>query len=765
MIYEALSKTYRRLGPAEGWLSVFLLLAIAYVVVAAVLAVEWTAEDSVVALAAILGLLLAAVLAKRPTGWPLAWVLILAYGLTLTTIRLSQLWPPVAVMTEGWEPVSAYIRQNWALFVDRISGWLRAISGGGRSEETIVFSFGLGLLAWLVFAFLAWSTYRQRRPLVGLTVVAFALAINTYYGNAPLWPAALFVGLAALLASLVHFADLEQSWSNKGIDYSQEIRMDLLLASGGISLILLSVSFIVPEVDLRAISQAVLDRPGVHEAEEAFGRVFAGVQQPQPEMSHVGRGLGAGPGASASLPRTFLLGGAPELYETVVMTAAVAGSTPPATHWRGLSYDVYTGQGWAVSTERQEPIPAGQLIPLPVVMARTPITQTVQWVLGNGQTRFTLGRPQRFDQEVVVFWRGLDDLSRVVGQSNRYAANSLASSADPALLRQATLEDVPPAIMARYTRLPESIPERVLSLAEEVAGDPAANPTPYDQVRSLERFLRQYPYSLDVELPPANVDPVDYFLFELQTGYCDYYASSMVVLARSLGLPARLATGFLAQPPEDGFQTIYAINAHSWAEIYFAGLGWIEFEPTAGFPSSETPGAAPSESGPQFEQPDTGPPLPIPPRATPGPSPLWALVLLPLVVLGWWLWRLRRDRLPTEDRVIWAYGRLQRSALQLGQPVPASQTPAEFQSAFTNRLQEFSQQKLANRLNLAQLYPEIERVTASFVARQYGGRQPPADVSLAAWRRIRTRLWFLRLFDRMRRLFTGRPSQRPRGMA
>jgi transglutaminase-like putative cysteine protease len=98
--------------------------------------------------------------------------------------------------------------------------------------------------------------------------------------------------------------------------------------------------------------------------------------------------------------------------------------------------------------------------------------------------------------------------------------------------------------------------------------------------------LRQYPYSLEVTGPPPNVDPVAYFLFELQAGYCDYYASAMVVMARSLGLPARMGVGYLAQPADEaGVQTIRQLHGHSWAEIYFAGVGWVEFEPTGSFDS------------------------------------------------------------------------------------------------------------------------------------------------------------------------------------
>src|SRR5690606_5521773 len=99
--------------------------------------------------------------------------------------------------------------------------------------------------------------------------------------------------------------------------------------------------------------------------------------------------------------------------------------------------------------------------------------------------------------------------------------------------------------------------------------------TPYEAAKAIEAFLRQYPYSLEVPPPPTGRDPVDFFLFELQRGYCDYYASAMVVLARSVGLPARMVIGYHAQPPgEDGVQIVYHINAHSWAEIFLGEYGW-----------------------------------------------------------------------------------------------------------------------------------------------------------------------------------------------
>jgi transglutaminase-like putative cysteine protease len=742
-----IKQAWYRFRPSEGWLSVFLLLATVSMLVAAVLVVEWVPEGNVVIWTALFGLILGSLLAKRPLGWLPAWGLIVAYSLVFTAIWLGRMLPPLGILFSGWGASSAHFRQSWALFVDRSAGWLSPVFSGGTSKETIVFATGLAIGVWLLAAYAGWSTLRQHRPLAGITVIGLALAVNGYFGRAALWPVGMFVGLAALLAAAVHFADLESEWSKRGTDYSSEIRLDLLVASGAIGLFLLTITFTLPEINFRALYRALFDRPGVHEAEDTLERVFAGVRQPG---GGSGSGAGTGGGVRGSLPRGFLLGDPPELYETVVMTASVRGDVSAPTHWRGVSFDVYTGRGWAITPERQLTVAEGEPITVPEFASQSNVEQSIHWVLGDSVNRYSLGLPLRFDQEVTAYWRGLEDLSRVRGRGNDYSAVSRFSTATGAELRTASLAGVPPAVMARYTELPETVPERVHELAQEVAGGPGVAMTPYDQAKALERFLRQYPYSLEVALPPAGSDPVDYFLFDLQSGYCDYYASAMVVMARSLGLPARLATGFLPQPADaNGLQTIYMINAHSWAEVYFAGYGWLEFEPTAAFPAgSDRPAnvSLPDESGLGNFLADAPPP--IPERQAPEPSPLWALGLLALLPLGWWLWRLRGKRSNQVRGVHWAFGRLLRSSERLGQPTAPSQTPHEFEAGLKRRLRSMEGRRLS-QLEPQALYPDIENVVASYVAGQYSGKEPAAEPAVNSWRRIRGRLWLLALLERL----------------
>ena len=127
-------------------------------------------------------------------------------------------------------------------------------------------------------------------------------------------------------------------------------------------------------------------------------------------------------------------------------------------------------------------------------------------------------------------------LARLSASASRYRIISQPPQPTIAELRAAP-EIVPPELARRYLALPEDIPQRVLDLAAQVVGEAE---TRYDQARALELFLRTYNYTLELDEPRSDQDIVDYFLFDLQEGYCDYYASSMVVMARAVGIPARL---------------------------------------------------------------------------------------------------------------------------------------------------------------------------------------------------------------------------------
>ncbi len=756
MAFDVLVWVVYRLRPKEGWISFLLLVSAILLLVGAIGEVDWVPEAGVVGITAVIGLLLAYLLAKKARSSVLAWILLLLYGLLITTIRLANLTPSLTLLKQGFWPLRTFWLQNSAIFIDRSASWIIAVAAGNRSQETIVFAFGLGFISWLLAAFAVWTAIRWQKPLLGLTLMGFAMAVNGFLGLAPIWYLAAFIGLTALLTAIINLNSLEQSWRQRGLDFSDEIRIELLIYASIISVVLITAAMSFPAFSLTKAVEAFMAHPWVSGVEETLDDAFGGVRKPRPRPP-------GSPGGYGVMPRSYLLGEEPpNLSEIIMMTAIVtdqAGNlAPPALtrriHWRGLSYEIYTGHGWTLSKEREEPWPANEPVPGKAPKSTLELVQDVQWLRDVRLLRYTLGQPVQFDQDVTLLWRGLDDLVRVQGTGSEFQATTRISIANPDDLRQTNTADTPAVILSRYTQLPENLPPRVHDLAQEIAGD---LDNPYDQARALERFLRQYPYSLDIDPAPPGVDPVDYFLFDLQTGYCDYYASSMVVLARSLGLPARVAVGFLSQPPdENGVQTIRQSNGHSWAEVYFPDYGWVEFEPTAGF-------ATPHDTafdqdwgtrGPEDFVPNFGETAPLPER-DPVKRPFnWVTFLKRIAVvglvaaalIGLWLWQQRR--MEAEDSVWLAYGRLQNQAYKLDQPPQSNQTPAEFNAALQDNLDHFSDkpntQKRADTVK-----PLAARLTELFAEHQYAANpEDHAPEARTLWKKMKRPLWFLRLRKR-----------------
>jgi len=167
--------------------------------------------------------------------------------------------------------------------------------------------------------------------------------------------------------------------------------------------------------------------------------------------------------------------------------------------------------------------------------------------------------------------------ARFRGPLIRYSATSDTRTPAPALL-QADTGDVPEGIREVYLQLPATDP-RVTDLAVEVT---RSESNAYDKTKAVEEYL-QSNYGYTLELPATMpADPIAYFLFDLRRGHCEFFASSMAVMLRSLGISARLVNGFLQGSFNDvtGHYTVRASDAHTWVEVFFPSYGWVPFDPT-----------------------------------------------------------------------------------------------------------------------------------------------------------------------------------------
>jgi transglutaminase-like putative cysteine protease len=172
--------------------------------------------------------------------------------------------------------------------------------------------------------------------------------------------------------------------------------------------------------------------------------------------------------------------------------------------------------------------------------------------------------------------------------------------------------DYPAWVTERYLQLPPDLPPAIADLADEIA---AGAETPYDKAMAITTYLRsEITYTIHVPPAPAGRDTLAWFLFDYKQGFCNYYATAEVVMLRSLGVPARLTVGFAEGEYESpGWYTVRQHDAHAWPEVYFPGLGWVEFEPTSSEPELARP------SG-EEATPSAGTAIPVTPQVDEAPE-------------------------------------------------------------------------------------------------------------------------------------------------
>src|SRR5262249_14081918 len=165
-----------------------------------------------------------------------------------------------------------------------------------------------------------------------------------------------------------------------------------------------------------------------------------------------------------------------------------------------------------------------------------------------------------------------------------YSAESDTRNPEP-YVRDSNSRDYPPRVALLYRQLPGLDP-RIAPLARQVTASAGSN---YARARALEQYL-QTNFGYTLELPgQAEGDPLSHFLFERKQGHCEYFASSMVIMLRTLGIPARVVNGFRGGEYNDltGSYIVREKNAHSGVEAYFPEYGWVTFDPTPAGPDAK----------------------------------------------------------------------------------------------------------------------------------------------------------------------------------
>ena len=723
------------------------------------------------------GLLLSWLLAafKPIPGW-LAALVAVVFGFELVVIRVGNLeagllaaglngarlvgdlWPEWG---GDWPDPSAFVSsvalvwQGFTILLSRMGAWLLAVVQGEAINDPVAATLVWGLLLWIVSVWAGWGVRRWQHPLAALAPAGGLLAIILAYNPKQANDLIPLLVVTLLLLALTNFYARQQRWQAANVDYPSSTPAEMAAFFIPLVIVIVIIAWIIPSLSIQEITK--------------FTRRMLDPQtaQAQPVADSLGLELNLDePGyltefRTPGLPRNHLLGSGPELSEQIALIVttgdAVIGSTPvsyfnrqaPRHYWRSLTYDVYTGQGWRTSATQEFEYEAGQPAAAAEAPGRRVLRHQVEIESNQGGLLFAGGNLVVADHAYTINWRGPGDPFAATIDVNIYYVDALVPALGEEELKSAG-SNYPEWISDRYLHIPQETPGRVLGLARDLT---ATAPTPYDRAKAIESYLRTFPYNLDLPQPPTRQDIVDYFLFDLQQGYCDYYASSMIILARAAGIPARLAVGYASgsYDAENARYIVTEADAHSWPELYFPEYGWISFEPTAAQPVSNY-----ADEAEQPEPLEALPPLPpaeTTSRITFGLNGWWMLpgMVALLFILGglMWLaadsWRLRR--LTPAVAIATLYRRLQRQGQRLALRQWAGETPYEFASALARRI-DLLAQKWRWGKSLLPIPQEVDYLTNLYVQTSYSRHTPnntDQRQAIQSWRRLRRRLLLARL--------------------
>jgi transglutaminase-like putative cysteine protease len=610
--------------------------------------------------------------------------------------------------------LSELLRNLWIL-LERLWSWMRTIPQPNQD----LFTTGLiwSLLMWFSAIWVTWFSHRRNKPFVGAAPIIILIGVLRSYTNAS--PSIMLIALGATLALLVIVSQMnrEQYWNKKNVGFSHVIQRNSIWAAVLLSVTLVLSAEVISSIDLDDLFDRFRE-PELSTSGEIETENPTGVNQSGEVTTIINEFRER---VTGGLPNNNLIGSGPELSDQVIMhikleevdsaTGEFLPSQPEETYYfRSLSYEKYAHNGWSTNVTKVYGYDKSVSLIEKYTTNQKLYQLEVDYLENMGGIIHTIGELASVDTNYYVSWRTKDINGNLVDMfgawvdGDSYRAFSITPIYTESELRE-SIPTYPDWIKELYLQIPGSVPERVFSLTRELTFSQA---TPYDKAVTLERYLRSFPYTLDLPEKPIGADIADYFLFEVKKGYCDYYASTMVIMARAAGLPARFVSGFINGPydAEEEHFVVTADLAHSWVEIYFPEFGWIPFEPTSGRPAigrlydrDETP------FDEMFIEDQEVEPLEEPEAETPNfySTIIQRVILFSLIlsILGIATWLFVDTRIMNrQDPVkVFAklYHRLERVSHYLGLETPETYTPYEFSAALQKHMIHIAKYRLAKK--------------------------------------------------------------------
>mgnify|MGYP001199615612 FL=1 len=526
-------------------------------------------------------------------------------------------------------------RQRVVTLAQQLNAWLtEALAGRQPPNDEVAFVVFLSVLFWYLSHNAAWHVFRIDRVWRVIVPAGLVIITNQFYyqGDRSLDGYLIaFVILSLLLLIRSHIDAREFEWYINRVNFPQHVRRTFFQVGSILAVVIVALAWIAPAgEDNRSLDRLrdLFSDERMMQLADMWNRLFSSLE---------GEGIATTDYYGGDRLR---LSGAIQLGDQPVLS--VVAPFGPRYYWRSTVFESYNAASWEwshVRTVRAYTDGSGLELDLEPTLpgARREVSQSFEILLRASDLVYSAPQPFRMGLPVEAELDCVLDRSSqacvnndeptdvaiirarsVLRRGDSYTVTSSISTATADMLRSAGT-DYPSWVTDLYLQGAQDVSPRVRELAAQIVASAGAQ-TPYDQAKAIERWLRtNIQYNEAIPAPPEGRDPIDWFLFDEREGYCNYYASAMVMMLRAQGIPARLAAGFAqgSWDPETGSFLVRERDAHTWVEVYFPGYSWVEFEPTA----DEAPLDREGDETPQAVLPTVTPfptPTPTPPpTATP----------------------------------------------------------------------------------------------------------------------------------------------------
>ena len=496
---------------------------------------------------------------------------------------------------------------QWTLVIDQSASLEeQLLSVGGRLffsfseffarhpvEDPLFFIALITLAFWIISSSAGFRLTRDQNYLMAVIPSAIALLVIQNYDNAVpgrIWIMAFYALIALLLLGRLNNLENKKSWRERRVFLSPDNSIDLTSTMAVAAGLLIIFSW-TPPASIESYDSAVKSWNKITKPWRTFTdrmeNAFSSLESPS------GGKRGEFYGSEISLGRGFPL--SDSIMFTVHAPELESDQKPPRYYWRGRTYDYFLEGQWYTTQSRLEDYSPADVVPM-ALTSETPDPE--RFVFNTGELTFSLvyapsqvvwlsrqGSTRRLsagDLDEIISWYATPALL----SGEIYQVEAILNNPDIELLRQAGT-DYPDWVKEQYLQMPDDFSTKISDLAEELT---AEHDNPFDKATAITRYLREnIEYSNSLPLPPRNADPLEWMLFEHKQAYCVYYSTAEIMMLRSLGIPARLAVGFSEGDRDENNYIVHRNNAHAWPEVYFPGVGWVEFEPTGSEPALNRP--------------------------------------------------------------------------------------------------------------------------------------------------------------------------------